>query len=399
MNLKNLFKKATGLALAGALAFAGFAGSASATSPQDRPTYPTTTDSSDTDFSFDNAGAPTLTKIVEGGYFNGGTFNFELAETTAPSTYKGYQPRTSANPLISLPSNGLTITAGQNEGKLDFIINDAALQSAQVGVYRYVIKEVIPANADQISGMDYDENAYNIDIFVANEVDANGVDRKVIQNYVVTRNYDKSDSNDENVTGIDEESRNTKRSLVFTNRLVSENFTITKKITGNQANLNDKFDFTITVNTKNHSNARYSFGTTKDQPITSGTPFTITGVGNNAVIEITGLGSEDTITITEKDPRIAANDATRAKYKVTAVTDKSDDDTTETFTLTNKEDLDADGVTVNTFVLGNVVWTNDSTEDVPTGLIENLAPFILIIALAGGFAYFYFKRNKEEELA
>lgn len=434
MNFKNLLKKTSGVLLATALAFVGIAGNVSASDSDTTPPkveIPQNwkenngikqTEGDGTEFSFDNSYVPKITKIVEGENLTGGTFKFKVENISpAPNDYDGYIFRTSDVPLISVSEAGITLQPGENKGTLDLNVNQNALQAAKTGYYAYMIYEEIPTEDEEpVSGMDYDSTAYIMYLFVSNKYDAAGNMSKFIESVIVTKDYSKKSVDEEDPSHIfvDENASTTKQNLVFTNRLLQRDLTITKKITGNQADLEEKFDFKITVNTKNHSNVTYSFGESKNNKVQNGVPFTIKGVGHDSVITLTGLGSEDYIEITETDPKFSSKERTKAKYKATVESrrksngntnvglaieyesdelDLSESHNEDMLVVTSKEELDPDGVTVNVVSLSDIVWTNEADAPIPAGLIENLAPFVLIIALAGGFAYFYFKKNRDEE--
>lgn len=342
MNLNNIFKKVTGVALAGAIAFAGFAGSANAAAP----TVPGGTNQALTE-------APSITKEVKGGYFGGGTFKYTIQPTTAPA-YKGYIPRDSQTDLIGIGDATIDIEAGQTTGSEKITVNQSAVDKAQPGVYRYQVKE----EPSGIAGMTDDKRIFDVDVFVTSD---NGTGRK-ISYYIVS---------------VDDQ----KAELKFTNTLDLKDLTVSKVVTGNQADLSDKFDFSFTVtpakDTKNTS-VRYNYGDKKDQEVTTSQAVTLTGVGNGDNFVITGLAEGDSVTITETDTQ---NRGYTTTYKVDD--GAAQDGTTAEVTGKNSK----------------VEFTNTRSAEIPTGLIENIAPFVIAIAAAGIVFFVYFKRDKEEELA
>lgn len=349
MNFNNLFKKATGLALAGALAFAGFAGTASAA--------PAGTDQGTNT-------VPELTKTVnvgDTGYFGGGKFDFTITEVAITDanggSYTGYNNQTGGNLIGETAS--IALTPGQTTGNVEVTVNQPAA-TLPVGVYRYQVTE----NESGISGMTDSEATYYIDVFVQRTTD-NG---REIAYYIVHDGTNKVEPN-------------------FENTLAQEDLVITKTITGNQANLSDTFTFTINVGSTSNTSVRYSTsGVTnpvENQAVTTGENITIAGVTNNSTITLTGLTANDTVKITESDAKDGGYKANVSGGLTLSEADVDSGAATGTATVTAGID--------------DIAWENSRTAEIPTGLIENLAPFILIIALAGGFAYFYFKRNKEEE--
>ena len=341
MNLNNIFKKVSGIALAGAIAFAGFAGSVNAASG-----------SINTEGSSDAlTSAPTIKKEVTGGYFGGGNFKYTITPASAPA-YKGYISRTSTTNLIGIGDATIDIAAGGTEGSEQITVNQAAVDAAQPGVYRYQIKE----SPSGIAGMTDDNRTFDVDVFVTSD---NGTGRK-ISYYIVSVDGQKAE-------------------LKFTNTLDLKDLTVSKVVTGNQADLSDEFDFSFTVtpakDTKNTS-VRYNYGDKKDQEVTTSEAVTLTGVGNGDNFVITGLAEGDSVTITETDTQ---NRGYTTTYKV-------DDETAQ------------DGTTAKvTGKNSKVEFTNTRSADIPTCLIENIAPFVIAIVAAGFILFIYFKNNKKEE--
>lgn len=350
MNLNNIFKKVSGIALAGAIAFAGFAGSANAASGAIN-----TKGSSDALTS-----TPEISKEVTGAeYFGGGTFTYTLTAEEAPS-YTGFAPRTSKTPLIGLTDGKIEIAGGQTTGTEAITVNQDAVDKAQPGVYRYQIKE----EASGIAGMTDDTRTFDVDVFVTSD---NGTGRKIAY-YIVSVDGQKAE-------------------LKFTNKLTQEDLKITKTITGNQANLSDTFKFTIKVNSKSNTSVRYTTANVSDpktdQAVTTGSAFTVDGVTNKSTITLTGLAADDTVTITESDAKDGGYKANVSGGLTLSGADVDKNEATGTATITAG--------------IADIAWENSRTADIPTGLIENIAPFVIAIAAAGIVFFIYFKRDKDEE--
>ena len=347
MNLNNVSKKISGFALVGAIVSAGFAGTADA-APQGEDQGTNT--------------VPQLTKTVKGSdYFGGGTFNFTITEVGITDNngggYDGYNSQTGGN-LIGNTAT-ITLEPGQTTGNVDVTVNNPA-DNLPVGVYRYQVTE----EASNISGMTDSDATYYIDVFVQRTED-NG---REIAYYIVHDGTNKVEPN-------------------FENTLAQEDLVITKTITGNQANLSDTFKFTINVGSTSNTSVRYSTtGVTnnvENQAVTTGQDITIDGVTNNSTITLTGLTANDTVKITESDAKDGG-------YKANV---------SGGLTL-NAADVDsgaATGTATVTADIADIEWENSRTAQIPTGLIENIAPFVLAIAAEGIVFFIYFKRDKDEE--
>lgn len=348
MNLNNIFKKVTGVALAATLSFGAFAGNAFAAPAG-------TTEGTNT--------VPQLTKTVnvgDTGYFGGGTFNFTITEVGITDAngggYDGYNSQTGGNLIGGTAS--ITIPERQTTGNVDVTVNQPAAD-LPVGVYRYQVTE----DASNISGMTDSNATYYIDVFVQ-RTDTNG---RAIAYYIVHDGTNKTTPN-------------------FENTLAQEDLVITKTITGNQANLSDTFTFTINVGSTGNSSVRYSTtgveNNVENQAVTTGEDITISGVTNDSTITLTGLTANDTVTITESDTQDRGYVA-NVSGGATLANDNVDDDSTATATVTTG--------------IADIAWENSRTATIPTGLIENIAPFVLAIAAAGVIFFVYFKRDKNEE--
>lgn len=348
MEFRNFTRKFTAIALAGTLVFGGVNGVAQAASGKIN-----TQGSSEALTS-----APAIQKEVTGGYFGGGTFTYTITPTDAQA-YNGYTPRTSTTNLISIGDGNIELNAGETTGSEQITENTDAINNALPGVYRYQIKE----EKSGISGMKDDDRTFDVDVFVTSE---NGTGRK-ISYYVVSVDGEKSD-------------------LKFTNTLEQKEITVKKSITGNQANKSDTFDFDITF-TPADGTTNTSVRLNGETAITSGgNAVTANAIGDGGSFTISGLATGDKITITEKDVNNYGGYKATASYNGTDVTD---------------QEVTATG-TPNTFTVaetGEITWTNNRSAEIPTGVISNVLPFVLVIAAAGFFAFIYFNKKEEEEEA
>lgn len=334
MNLNNIFKKVSGIALAATLVIGGSSYAAAPTGTNQALTQ-----------------APAIQKEVTGGYFGGGEFKYTITSTTAPA-YTGYIPRTSSTNLIEIGDATIDIAAGATTGSEQITVNQTAVDAAQPGVYRYQIKE----SPSGIAGMTDDSRTFDVDVFVTSD---NGTGRK-ISYYIVSVDGQKAD-------------------LKFTNTLSLNDLTVSKIVTGNQADLSDEFNFSFTVTPAagtTNTSVRYNYDGTNNQAVTTGQAVNLTGVGNSDQFVITGLAAGDQVSIVETDDQ---NRGYTTTYTVDGGT--AQNGTTASVTGANK----------------TVVFTNTRTAEIPTGLIENITPFLLAIAAAGIVFFIYFKRDKEEE--
>lgn len=155
---------------------------------------------------------------------------------------------------------------------------------------------------------------------------------------------------------------------VFKNTYTTHKLTVAKDVTGNQGDTNKKFDITVTIS--GATGETYATNQTKDGAtvtLTSGTPYTFQ-LADNESVEIYNLSAGDTYTVDEAD---YANEG----YTVT-------------------------GEVTTAIAIGtadkSVTVTNNKDASTPTGVIMNIAPYVLMVALAGGIAFFFLRRKHAE---
>jgi len=154
------------------------------------------------------------------------------------------------------------------------------------------------------------------------------------------------------------------------NKDTTHDVVIKKVITGNQAVESDTFQLVVTVTGTAGEKYKVTLDNAEQNPLTSGEKATYT-VTNNTEIHIYGL--------TEGDKVQAVEEANTQGYQATYTTGLSEG------TLT----ISSDG--------SEATVTNTKNSTSPTGVILNYGPYILMIALAGSMAaFFFFKRNRKE---
>lgn len=232
------------------------------------------------------------------------------------------------------------------------------------GIYHYTVKEKIPVENDKYEGIVYDTNQY--DLYVFAEVDAAG--KIQIASIIAVKNGDKVD-------------------LSFTNDYGKTNNTthdvkIVKEVTGNMGDkANDAFNFTVGVNGQEGEMYKVVYAATSNAApttkyVTSGSTIKIEGIKDTGYIQIFGLTENDTYTVTE-------DNYSTSGYKTYVGTDKSK----ENRIATGKVTEDGTSVTVE----------NRKDNASPTGVIMNIAPYALMLVVAGAFAVVFLSRRNRAE--
>ncbi|MDO5047850.1 MAG: hypothetical protein Q4D88_04800 [Anaerococcus sp.] len=291
------------------------------------------------------------------------TFSLEGAEVEATELVDGTVKKGPAD-LLTLSSNTLTysnnaFTDGSN-GKISFNVNKG---NTETGIYKYTLKESV-AEADQLEGMTYDPAVYTIYLYI----NADGT-----SNIYAYRNNDQTKVTD----------------IAFDNKYVEESDTntdgslhkvsVNKVVAGNLGDKNKDFEFTINLSV----DVDGTFTITDEQGTNLGTITTTNKAGSTTInlkdgqtFVIHGLSSSDTYTVTETDysaDGYVTDYARGTESSETAFAAKAMGTADDSITVTN---------------------TNNAT--VPTGVVENIAPFVIILALAGAAGVVIVKRRSYE---
>lgn len=285
------------------------------------------------------------------------TFNFSVEMATEGDfegnlVYAGVEGGLVAeNGATFRPSGDAPAASYEAEGSLK--VNVAKF--SKPGVYHYTVRET----AGTYSGITYDDSFYDVYVYV----------------YV-------DDNNDMYVGNVVSVKNGAKTGLAFTNDYGKDNdgthdLKVTKTIQGNQAVIDQKFDFTVQINgtagewykvvVKENSNTA---GT--ESKIVSGAEAVTYQITNGGSIEIYGLSDDDTYTVVET----AANE----------------DGYTTTIDSSATKDGKATGVVTKD---GTVIsYVNEKNAVTPTGVIMTIAPYVLIVAVAGVLAVLFLRRRR-----
>lgn len=238
-----------------------------------------------------------------------------------------------------------------------------ATQFKVPGIYHYVVSE----NNDGYEGITYDTTTYDVYVYVSAKLDENNnATSKMYVSGVVSAKSGageiaKSDLNFNNVyNGV-------------------HKVTVTKKVQGGFATAGDTFKFDVTVKGATGEVYKVAY-TTKSVPTT-------THVANGATIEVElgkddtvtiyGLSATDSYTITEKD---VTNGKTATGYTVTDTCGGNDGK--------------VEGMGGTADASYTIINTKEAVA--PTGIAMTVAPYILMVAVAGIFAVLFLRRRHEE---
>ena len=287
------------------------------------------------------------------------TFEFTITPGTADGAIY-------AGPAGGVTMAGSTLTATPDDATLaatDVEIGKLALEFditkfTAPGVYRYKIQET----AGSYDGITYDEGEYLLDVYIVYDINGD-LELAGSETIIAGEKQGFSDEGElcdvviTNLYGVDEDGNPDPLNP-------TSSLTITKTVTGNQGDKNKDFTFTITVT--GETGEKYKIGA--DGTLTSGTSGTFT-LKNGESIVITGLDDNDTYVVAE-------DDYSGEGYTTTVVGDETgtiDEDTT-------------------------IAYTNDKEVSAPTGIIMNIAPYIMFVLLAVVVAVVFLSKKKNSEI-
>ena len=227
-----------------------------------------------------------------------------------------------------------------------------------VGIYRYKITQMIPANTGVVAASSSPTTRY-LDVFVQNKAGGTGLE---VAYFVLASNANNTASS----------TSYTEKSDGFQNTYNSHTLTIKKEVTGNQGNRNQDFYFPITITNSEGTTKKYNYTKTGGTgTFTSETSQTIS-LKHGETIEITGLTAWDTYTVSE-----APADGYTTTYKI-----DTGSETPYTTALTDTISADR-----------TITFINTKNASTPTGVILTFMPYILMI-LAGFVVASLFLRRK-----
>lgn len=238
------------------------------------------------------------------------------------------------------------------------------------GIYSYVVKET----SGSYDGMEYDATEKNVLVFVVYKDGQYVVDKAVVVN--VTNNVATAPETEE-----------AKSDLTFTNKYDdssnnggTHDLTFTKAVTGTLGNRSKEFEFNITITadaTSQKTGASEQYYVEINNQNGSSTTNVKSGellqvkLRNGDTVKIYGLSPKDTYTVTETE---SGQDG----YKTTGEVDA------EHATAMGNEDK-------------TVTVENNKNTTTPGGVIMTIAPYALMVVLAGAFAVVFLTRRNRAE--
>ena len=154
--------------------------------------------------------------------------------------------------------------------------------------------------------------------------------------------------------------------------------TISNAIKGAMGDKNATFHFDFTVSSTADASKEFAYVVTKDghegpkQYAVSGTQISNIELGDGDTITIYGLSSTDTFDVTQNDGDKNGYDTKIGVEDVASVT----------------------GKTINDYK--TLAFTNTRDAIAPTGLVMNVAPYVLLVLVAAGAGYVFLRKREED---
>lgn len=260
------------------------------------------------------------------------------------------------------------ITVDTNKTYTPVAANEASLKTdaskfTEPGIYHYTVSEV----KGEYEGITYDTTVYDVYVYVSAKLDAN-----------------KNATSDMYVSGVvsakSVDGEIAKSDLEFNNVYNgAHKVTVTKKVQGGFATAGDTFKFNVTVNGATGEVYKVAYTTKSVQTTThvaSGDTIEVE-LGKDDTVIIYGLSATDSYTITEQG---ITNGKTATGYTVADNCGESDG-------IVSGKGGNEDA---------NYIITNTKEAVAPTGIAMTVAPYILMVAVAGIFAVLFLRRRHEE---
>ena len=302
---------------------------------------------------------PTGTKV----YAPNTTFEFEVGAGEAGLTYAGYDViQGAASDWTMGPAVSVTKTSQAAEAATGTTTMTLNRTYTAPGIYSYKVTE----KAGDYDGIDYSTDVKDVLVFVEYDKDTGTyVVKKAVVVTIATTDGKK-------VATV----AAAKSDLTFTNEYKTHKLTVKKKVEGNLGDRSKKFNFTITITPADkvvgekywvvpNDGDGYEVTTVANEDRTVTATVTVE-LADAQSVEIYGLSPEDSYDVTEAQTEytISYDD-----YKSGAM-GNADKETTV---------------------------TNTKEYDTPTGVIMTIAPYALMVVLAGAFAVVFLSRRNRAE--
>ena len=308
-------------------------------------------------FTFDLTGA----EATGGETASDGTTTVAVLDGTDHGSVENVQVEFDANsaagdPVGTAPNQTVTVT----ETVTMNLTAEAGFTFTAPGVYKYTLTE------DTVTGYTTSP-AYTVYLYVERVETPDQPDQFVITGATMFSGTSEDTKTDTMVNYYltDPEGNVTPNSL-----------TVNKTVTGDMGDKNKEFEFVITITAKDNATDRNYTVTGANPPVNKGDgTYTVTGsLKNSESLTINGLIEGDSYVVNETE-------AGRDGYTTTVT-----GDATSNGQSVNFDDTDADTVS----------YTNHRDAVSPTGLVMDIAPYVLLVVVAAAGCFVFLRKRRED---
>ena len=274
-----------------------------------------------------------------------------------------------------------TLTLGENEKYAfdEVTVDFSAVSFSTPGIYRFTVTE-----SGNVNGVTNDTTRTRyIDVYV---VDTDGTLR--VTNYILHNGTGVPDNSDDN--GTDDNGVYDDKATGFTNTYATQNVTLTKQVEGNMGDKSKPFAFTIEITSAggaksytieaSDSTSYDPITTTLNEDETAYVGSATVNLSDGESVTIKGLSTGDTYTITE---------TAVAGYNTKIATGTTTSSEDATITGTEYADKTVNDATAVTFY-------NISDASTPTGIVMNVAPYVLLVVVAAAGCFVFLRKRRED---
>ncbi|MCD7739274.1 MAG: hypothetical protein LUH58_09605 [Lachnospiraceae bacterium] len=333
------------------------------------------------------------------------TFNFEItpASDVVEGTdtydgellYNGISSAISASTTIAFSSDIASLSETSVEKYANIPIDVSKFSHA--GVYKYQVKEST-ASGDQYEGISYDNNTYDLYIFVVYDTTSRGYKVLYTIMSVSTTKY----SGLTNTYGVvaptdpsqDPTPNGTVNDLIITKVTtgaygdVTEDFKFNVSVNGGTGNTSEKYYYEVgTYSTSTNTFSAYLGTEAENGTITSNSSSVEINLKNTEAIKIYGLSENDIVEITEIVANSNGYTTVTSSTGVTTLAGYSSD----SGSISGKVNTDNQASSAQ---VGLVTFTNTKNSITPTGVILTYGPYAAMVVIALGACVVFFRKRR-----
>ena len=281
------------------------------------------------------------------------------------------------------------LDADTTSDDVTFVFNPNAFGAP--GIYYYELT----SSAPDVEGLTLVEGDYIVKVYVQNKME----DDVAVAGQYKEGTYEKPEDADSAKVGDIDGTGESDYAAIYD----TDNLTLTKKLTGNMANMNDIFGFTITITDPDMvmsdgqatntyaSQVKYTVNGAEAQApavfingVATINVQAANGIGDGQSITVSGIPQTAEVEITEADE--GYNSATQTTFN---------NDYEATWTGAAESEQNDKTATVASIADGNntVTVTNKKTTVNPTGIVMDIAPYALLVVVAAAGCFVFLRTD------